>query len=147
MRRVTVVGERWARVGARFLNEQPCEVAATCPVAKACQTLPWDREFHVVGVRGVHHGACVVHEGGAHVVEVEETPLRASLDVAKTRGTAARWTPPVCHIRACPNWDLCFPHGPRAGAEYALSRVDGKLDCPMGYDLVGVELREPGRPG
>jgi len=142
VRRVTLVGERWARAGATFLNEQPCEVADACPVAKACQNLPWDREFRVVNVRGVHHGVCVVHEQGAHVVEVEEVPLRASLEVSKTRGTAARWTPPVCHIRGCVNWDRCFPHGPQAGREYTLARVEGRLDCPMGYELVGVEFRE-----
>lgn len=142
MRRVTLVGERWARPGVRFLNAQPCEVAGACPVAKACQNLPWDREFEVVSTRNVHHDVCVVHDGGVRVVEVAEAPLRASLESSKTRGTAARWTPPVCHIRGCPNWDLCFPHGLQSGGEYLLERVEGPLACPMGYHLVGVVLGE-----
>jgi uncharacterized protein len=144
MRRVTVVGERWARPGARFYNEQPCEVAEACPVAKACQNLPYGREYDVVAVRPVHHASCVVHEAGARVVEVVEAPLRATLDRSKTRGTAARWSPPVCHIRGCANWDRCFPHGVEAGREYVLERVEEALKCPMGHQLVGVQLREPG---
>lgn len=143
MARVTLVGERLARVGAAFLNEKPCEVASACPVAKACQNLPWDRNFRVAKVRAVRHDVCKVHEEGVRVVEVEEVPLVASLEASKTRGTLAHWSPPVCHIRGCPNWDRCFPHGLKPGGQYELARVEGRLQCPMGYSLVGVELREP----
>lgn len=142
MRRVTLVGERWARPGARFLNEQPCEAAGRCPVAKACQNLPWGRAFDVVAVRPVHHDSCLVHEGGVRVVEVEDAPLMASMDVSKTRGTAAKWIPPICHQRGCANWDRCFPDGLVAGQEYVLERVEQRLTCPMGYTLVGVRLQE-----
>lgn len=147
MGRITLIGEHQARVGARFLNDRPCEVASECPVAKACQNLAWDHPYVVTGVRPVHHDVCKVHENGVRVVEVEELPLLASLEVGKTRGTMARWAPPVCHIRACPNWDRCFPHGLVSGAEYELVQVDRRLDCPMGYELVGVVVREPRRPG
>lgn len=142
MGRVTLIGEHLARVGARFLNERPCEAAPTCPVARACQNLVWDRPFVVTAVRNVHHDVCKVHEDGVRVVEVEEAPLVASLEASKTRGTMARWNPPVCHIRGCPNWDRCFSHGLRAGEEYELAQVESKLECPMGYSLVGVVLKE-----
>ncbi len=145
MRRVTVVGRSWARAGQRFLNEQPCEVAGSCPIAKACQNLEWDREYEVVSVRPLQHGVCGVHDGGAQVVEVEDVPLAASLERAKTRGTMVRWAPPVCRFRGCGNWDRCFPRGLTAGQEYALDGVEAGLDCPMGYDLVGVVLGRPRR--
>lgn len=146
MRKVTVVGQRWAKVGARFANTQPCEVAPTCPIAKACQNLPWEKEFQVVSVRPVVHRVCIVHEGGAQAVDVEQLPYEASLDVSKTRGTAAHWSPPVCRFRGCPNWDRCFPMGPKAGREYILARVGERLVCPMGYNLVPVTLQEKEGP-
>lgn len=141
MRKVTLVGERWARVGIEFLNAERCEAAGACPVARACQNLEWDREYRVASVRSIHHDVCVVHEEGVRVAEVEELPFVASLEAVKTRGTAVRWNPPVCHIRGCPNWDRCFPHGPKPGSEYALEKIEGPLECPMGHSLVGVTLR------
>lgn len=146
VKRVTVVGEKWARVGARFLNDHPCEAARGCPIAQACQNLPWNRPFVVTAVRGVHHDVCTLHEGGVRVVEVEELPLAASLEVSKTRGTAAHWMPPVCHMRGCPNWDRCFSPSLVPGRDYELERVEGPLQCPMGYALVGVVLRDTKRP-
>lgn len=144
--RVTLVGEALARAGHKFINDRPCEVASTCPVAKACQNLPWGRSFEVTRIRTVHHDVCTVHEGGVRVVEVDELPIMASLEASKTRGTMAHWSPPVCHIRGCPNWDRCFPLGLTPGGEYELAAVEGKLACPMGYHLVGVVLREIGAP-
>ena len=141
MGRVTVVGQAWARPGARFFNEQPCEAAPSCPVARACQTLPFGRRFEVTQVRPVRHGVCTVHEGGGHVVEVEPLPVEASLDVAKTRGTMASWSPPVCHHRGCPHWSRCFPPDGDAGRDYLLDEVGPPLACPMGYALVAVRLR------
>ena len=147
MSKVTLVGSAWARKGARFFNAESCEVAVTCPVAKACQGLAWNRSYEVVDVRPIRHNVCAVHEGGVQAVAVKERPIEASLEASKTRGTAVRWSPPICRFRGCANWDRCFPRGPAPGHEYVLEKTEGRLECPMGYDLVAVVLRDPGRGG
>lgn len=146
MGRVTVVGERWARPGVQFVTLRPCEVAATCPVAKPCQSLEWGRPHRVLSVRSVRHDVCKVHEGGVRVAEVEPLPYEASLEATKMRGTSVRWRPPVCHIRACPNWDRCFPLGLEPGREMRVLREGDRLTCPMGHALVAATL-EPARKG
>lgn len=147
MRKVTLVGAAWAKPGTAFLNQAPCEVAASCPVAKACQNLVLDRPYRVVEARPIQHDVCTVHEGGVRAAVVERIPIQASLDESKTRGTMARWTSPLCHVRGCPNWDRCFPRGLTPGSDLELHKVGSKMTCPMGYNLVEVEFDPPVSPG
>lgn len=141
MARVSLLGSRLAHVGGEFVFLSPCQVAGTCPVARTCQNLDVGHAYRVVAKRPIHHDSCTEHEGGVDAVEVQQLPVVASLDAGKLRGTLARWTPPRCDVRGCPNWSTCFNPAMKADQEYRIEKTLGRLQCPLGYKLERVEVQ------
>jgi uncharacterized protein (UPF0179 family) len=141
---LTLVPSTLAEKGHRFTFAGPNNgiECAACPYTKLCFGLQPGRSYEVKAVREVQH-PCELHdEGKVRAVSVEEVPFAATLERKHLRGTAAHWTAPDCRRPSCPNWALCHPVGHTAGAKHAIVAQRGAVECPVGFDLERVELKQ-----
>lgn len=140
---LTLVPVTLAETGYRFTFQGPNKdiECAACPFQKLCFGLTPGHAYTVKAVRDVKH-PCELHdEGKVRVVEVEEVPFTSTLERRHLRGTAAPWTPIACGRPDCVNWKLCHPVGLAAGARHAIVAQEGTVECPAGFDLEKVALR------
>ena len=140
---LTLVPDTLARRGwgFTFAGANPGPECVGCPFQKLCFGLEPGHAYTVTSLRGVTH-PCALHDGGkVHVVTVEETDFASSLETRLLRGTAATWSPIPCGRPDCGNYGLCHPVAATAGARHEVTRQEGNLPCPAGYELTKVRLK------
>ena len=125
----------------RFLGPNRGDECKGCPYTRICFGLEPGRSYEVRALRAVTHPCGLHDDGKVRVAEVEEVPVRTSLETRLLRGTAAAWNPIPCGRPACPSWSLCHPVGPAAGAHYQIVGEEGALPCPAGFTLSRVLLK------
>ena len=140
---LTLVPDTLATVGHRFrfLGPNAGPECAGCPFQRICFGLEPGHAYEVRATREVTHPCALHDEGRVRVAEVEEVPVRTSLEARLLRGTAAPWVPMRCGRPDCPSYSLCHPVGALAGARHQIVANEGRLPCPAGYDLAKVSLR------
>lgn len=142
MRRVTLIGERIARVGEAFVFVGPQPECRDCRLKTACLQLDRGRLYRIVKTRDVHHeDECRYHEDGVRVVEVEAAQITASLKSRlAVEGSTVEHSRPICSNLECGNFLLCHPPGLSVPTKAKILQVGEALECPLGYDLRRVEV-------
>jgi len=75
------------------------------------------------------------------VVEVEPSPPPTSLDLSVAReGSKVSYQERACNNASCENFCICRPRGLENGAKVQVVEVKKRLNCPLGHDLVAVEV-------
>lgn len=142
MAQVTLIGNRIATPGQPFVFRGPGRECRECGLKTACLQLEAGRLYRVVKARDVHHeDGCVYHEEGVRVVEVELSPVAASLRrPLAMEGSLIDYARPVCSNHECQHYDLCHPTGLEGPDRVKVERVGERLECPLGYDLQAAEV-------
>jgi len=137
---ITLIGEKQAKEGQMFVFMGPLTECRDCRLKQVCFNLEEGRTYTVKLVRSVHH-ECKIHEGGARVVEVEKSPIRATLPTrAALEGTSVNWEEKGCQNIGCSHFGVCSPKGMKGGEKYRIVKVVGYTDCPDGQTLKEVML-------
>lgn len=144
-RKVTLIGEKQARVGFRFLFEGTTELCARCEVRKVCLGNLEPARIYEVSKVSKKRFPCLLHAEDAIVVEVDEPPVEAAVEARVAINNALiTYTKIDCSNRACKNWTKCFPAGLIESDRCKVVNVKGPLRCPLKAQLLSVSLqRQP----
>jgi len=141
-RKVTLIGEKQARVGFRFLFEGTTELCARCDVKKVCLGNLEPGRIYEVSKPSKKRFPCLLHSEDAVVVEVEEPPVEAAVQArAAVKHALITYAKIDCNDRNCRNWSRCFPVGLLEGDRCKVVDVKGPLQCPLKAQLLLVSLQ------
>ncbi len=140
MTEVTLIGERLAKEGLEFVFGGCLSRCQNCEIKISCCGLDKNKPYRIVRVRDKLHD-CKVHADKVKVVDVEEIPLRTTLQgPSLIEGSLVTLKEKKCKEIDCENHRLCFPQGIEFGGKYHLEKIEGKIKCPKGYKLSEVLL-------
>ncbi|MFO8110453.1 MAG: UPF0179 family protein [Thermoplasmata archaeon] len=137
---VTLIGEKLAKKGLKFVFGGCLSRCQNCEIKISCCGLDKNKRYKIVGVRDNVHN-CKVHADKVKVVEVEEIPLRTTLQgTSLIEGSLVSLKEKKCSDIDCENYRLCFPAGIEPSGKYHLEKLCGTVECPKGYKLKEVLL-------
>ena len=145
MQKVTLLGERQARVGFRFLFEGVADLCAECSVKKVCLGNLENGRLYEVSKVTKKRFPCLLHAGEAVVVEVREPPVEAALAPRSAiKDALITYSRPECQNGSCEHLQRCFPVGLLEGDRCRVVEVKDSLKCPLRGQLLSVSLqRQP----
>ncbi|HID25965.1 MAG TPA: UPF0179 family protein [Thermoplasmata archaeon] len=138
---VTLVGERIAREGNEFIYLGPSSECRNCKLKTACFNLKKGRRYRIVGIREKRH-SCNLHDGGVHVVEVEETPIIGAVDKNAKKGLQIKVSTFDCQHLDCENFELCHNPALQSNKSYRVVKIMDQLNCIDGREIREAELSD-----
>jgi uncharacterized protein (UPF0179 family) len=142
MAQVTLIGEKLAEKDKEFIYLGPINECRNCKLKTVCFNLKPNRHYKIIKVRDKKHD-CNVFEDCAVVVEVQELPIITTLDKKLSIGSKTLIDKKDCKSIGCQNYYLCNNLSLKKDKKYKITKIFGKsIDCPMGYNLQKVELKE-----
>jgi uncharacterized protein (UPF0179 family) len=142
MAQVTLIGQKLAEKDKEFIYLGPNNDCRHCKLKTVCFNLKPNRHYKIIKVRDKKHN-CDVFEDGAVVVEVKELPIVTSIDKKLSIGSKTTIEKRKCKSIGCLYFDLCNKKALKKEKKYKINRIlDKSIDCPMGYNLQKVELKE-----
>lgn len=139
---ITLVGQKQARIGFSFLNEEPIKDCEKCALFKVCITnLEVGRIYSVITIRDKIF-PCKIHEEGVRVTEVIEQNVEANIEnrLAFPSGIIT-FQPQKCEEHSCINYNKCFPQGIKNGDKCKVIEIKRNFQCVSGRRLVSVILQ------
>ena len=135
---ITVIGDRQAKVGGRFIYLGPLTECKECKLKGVCFNLDAGALYRIVEVRDVKHD-CKVHEDGVRVVKVEKERMEGVVPKkGAMEGSTVTWEVIKCDRLGCQHYRLCHPLGIDKGHKARISKIVGDLECAEGKKLVRV---------
>jgi hypothetical protein len=142
MQKVTLIGEKQARVGFKFLFEGSTELCEKCEVKKVCLGNLEPKRLYEVKKIFKKRFPCILHYEDAVVVEVEEPPIEAAVQARVAFNDALiTYDQLDCMNRVCVNWRKCFPVGLVKGDKCKVVKAGEPLQCPLKVQLLSVSLQ------
>ncbi len=140
---ITLLSERIAQPGQKFVYMGPMAECKDCKLKVACLSLEEGRRYRVVKLRPKKHH-CKLTGETAVIVEIEEVPLKIAIDKNRAiEGAVISIPNRECRYLNCPNRRLCFPLGVKPKMKHHIDAVAGKINCKEGYNIVKVRVRGP----
>jgi uncharacterized protein len=137
---ITLIGERQAKEGRKFVYRGPQTECRECKLKAVCFNLDTGGLYRIKVKRDVHH-ECKIHEDGVRVVEVERMPRRVSVSKkAAVEGSTVTVEEIRCRTLGCEKYRLCHPIGLDKGMKGKITKVCEDLVCPEGMKLVEVVI-------
>lgn len=137
---VTLIGEKLAKKEAEFVYIGPNNECKNCKLKTVCFNLKVGRKYKITQIRDKKHN-CNVHEGTAAVVEVQELPILTSIDIKYSEGSCSKIEKENCGSIGCKHYELCNVSVAK-GKKYKILKVFEEIECPMGFQIHKVELKE-----
>ena len=135
---ITVIGDRQAKVGGRFIYLGPLTECKECKLKGVCFNLDAGALYRIVEVRDVKHD-CKVHEDGVRVVKVEKEKMTGVVPKkGAMEGSTITWEVIRCDRLGCEHYRLCHPLGIDKGHKARIAKIVGDLECADGKKLVRV---------
>jgi hypothetical protein len=142
MAQVTLIGEKLAEKDKEFIYLGPINECRNCKLKTVCFNLKPNRHYKIIKVRDKKHD-CNVFEDSAVVVEVQELPIITLIDKKLSIGSKTIIDKKNCKSIGCQNYYLCNNQSLKKDKKYKITKIFGtSVDCPMGYILQKVELKE-----
>ena len=138
---VTLIGEKLASEGKKFIYLGPINECRNCKLKTVCFNLKKGRYYEITKIRDKQH-SCNVHEGNVVVVEVKEMPLITSIDEKLSEGTVTTIEKKECKNIGCPYIELCNNRALQKDKKYKIKKIYEKIECPIGYELIKAELTD-----
>lgn len=142
-RRITLLNEKFARIGYRFVFEGAAQACSECRYYKVCiQNLEQGRVYEVKEVRD-RRLECKAYGITVVPVVVVEPDIEALIDKRiAIEGAIITFNYPNCNELNCPNYKKCFPKGLKNGDKVRILEVRNTTErFPCGQSLVHVKLR------
>jgi len=137
---VTLIGEKLAKKDTEFIYLGPNNECRNCKLKTVCFNLKPGRRYKITNIRDKKHN-CNIHEGTAAVIEVEELPIVTSVDKNINEGTTIKIEKKSCKGIGCIHYDVCSVNIQK-DKNYKIVKIFEKIECPLGYELNKVELKE-----
>jgi uncharacterized protein (UPF0179 family) len=141
---VTLIGANLAKVGEEFLFLGISKKCEECRLKNACANLEVGRLYTIERVRNEMKHECLMHEGGACVVEVRESNIRAVIEASYAfKNSKVAFDPLTCNELECALFDVCHPSGLKRGDRCTILEVIGEapINCRQGRVIKLVTLR------
>ncbi|MCL4343157.1 MAG: UPF0179 family protein [Candidatus Thermoplasmatota archaeon] len=137
MPKVSFIGTSIAREGLEFVFAGSLQECSGCKVKNVCFSLEPGRKYRVAKVREKTNPCGVFLGDRAVAVEVEEVEehLNTRYDLSVQEGSTITTTSMKCGQLACPNLETCNLLFMREGIKAKIEKVEGKLECPAGFDM------------
>jgi uncharacterized protein (UPF0179 family) len=136
---VTLVGEQLAKKDNDFIYMGSLSECKDCKLKNVCFNLEEGCRYKITNIRDVRHD-CKIHEGGVRIVEVEKTPLPATVESKKAIEGETITMGPNCANIGCEFYNLCVPPGVKSGMKLKISKIKGDIKCPEEKKLKEVLL-------
>ncbi|MFA5312202.1 MAG: UPF0179 family protein [Methanomassiliicoccales archaeon] len=137
---ITLIGERQAKEGVRFIYRGPLTECRDCKLKAVCFNLDVGGMYKIKAKRDVHH-ECKIHEDGVRVVEVERVPMRAAVSKkSAVDGSTVSIEELKCKDLGCARYMVCHPPGLEKGMKGKIVKICGDIECPEGLKVVEVML-------
>lgn len=137
---VTLIGERLAEKGKEFVYIGPNNECKNCKLKTVCFNLKPGKKYKITNIRDKKH-ICNVHEGTAAVIEVQEQPIITSIDKKNDEKSNSKIEKNNCGSIGCMHYEICNVNIEK-GKKYKIIKVFEEIECPMGYKIQKVELKE-----
>lgn len=138
---ITLIAKPLATAGYEFYYMGPAEECEDCKFKKVCFNLEEGAKYRVTALRSQTHECHECDTDTVAVVEVEKLPTVASVGKKQAmEGSKITYKSVDCDNIGCPNYQICHPTGKAQGSKYTVQKVNGDLDCPLGNELVCVDL-------
>ena len=138
---VTIVGDLLAKKEVEFIYLGPLDECKKCKVKTACFNLKPYHTYKIINIREKKHG-CSVHEGPGVVVEVEEQPIRTTIDKKLSKGSITQLEPKTCDNLFCSYHENCTTPAVQKGRKYKIDTILDDVDCDKGESLVQADVIE-----
>lgn len=142
MSKISLIGIDLAREGLEFTFVGPLVGCAECRIKNVCFNLDPGRSYKVLKVREKENPCFVFNQDKVATVELEELPETAHMQYGKKlqEGSSVTLKSMNCDHLSCPNIEKCNLIHMREGTRGVINKVEGKLECPKGYDMRKVSL-------
>lgn len=137
---VTLIGERLAEKGKEFVYIGPNNECKNCKLKTVCFNLKSGKKYKITNIRDKKHN-CNVHEGTAAVIEVQEQPIITSIDKKYDEKSNSKIEKKNCGSIGCMHYEICNVNIEK-GKKYKIIKIFEEIECPMGYKIQKVELKE-----
>jgi hypothetical protein len=138
---VTLVGVELAKEGMEFTYLGANNECRNCQLKTVCFNLKSGHSYRITKLRDKRHN-CTVHEGQVVVVEVEELPLAGMTDQPIAEGASVKLKKTNCRNLSCNSYDVCTNPVIQQDRAYVVCKSLGKVDCPKGFALFRVDVKE-----
>lgn len=138
---VTIIGEQLAKKDTEFVYLGPLNECRNCKVKTACFNLKPYHTYKIINIRDKKHG-CNVHEGPGVVVEVEEQPIRTTIDKKLSKGSITQLEPHICDHVFCYHYDICTIQAIQKGKKYRIENIFDDVSCAKNESFVESDVIE-----
>ena len=142
MAKISLIGVDLAKEGLEFTFVTPLVGCAECRIKNVCFNLEPGRKYRITKVRDKINPCFVFNGDKVSTIEVEEVQNYAHIQHGKKlqEGSTITLSSINCDNYACPNIETCNLIHMRDGTKAIVEKIDGKVDCPKGYDLRKVAI-------
>jgi uncharacterized protein (UPF0179 family) len=137
---VTLIGEKLAEKGKEFVYIGPNKECKNCKLKTVCFNLKPGKKYKITNIRDKKHN-CNIHEGTASVIEVQEQPIITCIDKKYDENSNSKIEKNNCGSIGCMYHDLCSVNIEK-GKKYKIIKIFEEIECPIGYKIQKVELKE-----
>lgn len=139
---ITLIGVRQAKKGLKFVHQMLSEKCVGCQLYRVCiENLEQGRVYEIVSLRD-RKFPCVLHDEEVRVVEVVESDIISAVpQKLALEGAIITFYAQNCENQNCGFKTLCKPIGLFDGDKCQIVKVEDRIECPLGYELVKVLLR------
>jgi uncharacterized protein (UPF0179 family) len=140
-KKITIISPKQAKSGYRFIFEGPTHICLSCNYLSACvDNLESGRIYEIKKVLKKKMD-CKLHEDEGSVVEVEEITYPVNMkSQAAVLDAIFRFEPIECEKKECPNNESCIPQSLKKGDICKILEITKSISCPLGLNLVSVQL-------
>lgn len=142
MAKISLIGLDLAKQDLEFTFVTPLVGCAECRIKNVCFNLEPGKTYRVSKVRDKVHPCTVFNHDKVATVEVEEVDEKVNLQYGRRvqEGSKVTLKSMKCDHYTCPHIETCNLMHKREGVKATISKLEGKLDCPKGYDMRSVSV-------
>ncbi len=145
---VTLVGERQASKGFKFVASAPPDMCRQCKLFLACMgKLVPGRAYIVVELKDKEH-YCELYEGNVRVAKVMQSPIEILIKPQHAiEGATMVFAGIECEVKRCPLESFCRPEGVKKGEKVKIigvpEDVSGQAPCKKKLRKATVLVVDP----
>lgn len=142
MAKISLIGLDLAKEGLEFTFVSPLVGCSECRIKNVCFNLEPGKTYRVTKVRDKINPCFVFNGDKVATVEVEEVEDYVNMQYGRKlqEGSSATLKSMNCDYFTCPNIEKCNLMHMREGTRAVIKKVEGKIDCPKGYNMRKVSV-------